>query len=235
MPYDRTLLSKVLAVGDANKLSLRNSDFFDSADIEYHLGYKVDSIDRDSKSVRLENGDRVSYDKLLLATGGRARQVRNPGFESKGLHLLRTGEDQLAIKAAAAKANNIVVMGGGFIGSECTSSLAKTYKGKVSMVCEQNVPMEHIYGYEVGNMLLNEHTKNGAKVYTNKDLAKVSYKSDSNGHVKAVVLANGYEIPADLVVIGAGIELNTELAKQAGLKMDANGGVNVNPFLQTSD
>ena len=99
------------------------------------------------------------------------------------------------------------------------------------MLCTTNVPMEHIYGYDVGSMIMNEHTKNGAKIYTNRDLNNISYKADANGNVKSVVLDNGYEISADLVVIGAGIELNTELAKQAGLKMDNNGGVNVNPFL----
>ena len=93
LPYDRTLLSKVLATGDASKLSLRDSNFYDSADIDYHLGYKVGSIDRDSKQVSLENGDKINYDKLLLATGGRARAVRNPGSQSKGIYLLRTGED----------------------------------------------------------------------------------------------------------------------------------------------
>jgi len=76
---------------------------------------------------------------------------------------------------------------------------------------------------------------NGAKVYTNKALNKIIFKGDKDGCVTSVVLENGYEIKADLVVIGAGIDLNTELAIECGLKMDENGGVCLNPLLQTSD
>ena len=93
LPYDRTLLSKVLATGDANKLSLRGSDFLDSHDIEYQLGYDVKSISRDEKVVVLADGSKIPYDKLLLATGGRARKTTNPGSNLKGVHLLRSGED----------------------------------------------------------------------------------------------------------------------------------------------
>jgi len=141
------------------------------------------------------------------------------------------------IKEGASKAQNIVVVGGGFISSECTANLAKTYKDKksVSMICDVNVPMERVFGYEIGSMLLTEHERNGAKVYINRDVTKIQYKGDQNGNVKSVILENGYEIKADLVVVGAGIELNTELAKESGLSMDSNGGVHTNPFLQTSD
>jgi NADPH-dependent 2,4-dienoyl-CoA reductase/sulfur reductase-like enzyme len=99
------------------------------------------------------------------------------------------------------------------------------------MVCETNVPIERVFGYDVGSMLLTEHERNGAKVYNNRDVTKIKYTGDNNGNVKSVVLDNGYEIKADLVIIGAGIILNTELAKNAGLKIDANGGVSTNPFM----
>jgi len=235
LPYDRTLLSKVLATGDASKLSLRESGFMDTADIDYQLGYSVASIDRDGKTVKLSDGSSIPYDKLLLATGGRARVTKNPGSDLKGVHFLRTAADQTAIKEQAKKANNIVVVGGGFISSEVTANLAKTYKGKVSMVCDTNVPMERIFGYDVGAMLLTEHERNGAKVYINRDVMNIKYSGDKDGNVTSVVLENGYELKADLVVVGAGIELNTELAKSAGLDMDPNGGVHTNPFMQTSD
>ena len=84
-------------------------------------------------------------------------------------------------------------------------------------------------------MLLNEHTKNGAKVYVNKDVFTIKYESDGNGNVAKVVLKDGFELPADLVIVGAGSIPNTQLAKDAGLDMDKNGGVKTNPFMQTSD
>lgn len=201
-----------------------------------HLGYQVSSIDRASKSLTLSNGDKINYDKLLLATGSSSRLTKNEGSNLPGVFTLRSSEDQAGIKSAAAKANNIVVVGAGFIGSEVTAALAKQYKGKVSMVYDVNVPLELILGYDVGASLLNEHQKNGVKTYNNRDLSKISYKAGKDGRVSKVVLDNGYELPADLVVIGAGAIPNIELAKEAGLELDPKvGGVQTNPFLQTSD
>jgi NADPH-dependent 2,4-dienoyl-CoA reductase/sulfur reductase-like enzyme len=83
-------------------------------------------------------------------------------------------------------------------------------------------------------MILHEHEKNGAKVYINANVFKLKYVGDSEGNVKKVILENGYEIPADLVIIGAGAIPNTDLAKEAGLDLEM-GGVKLNPFLQSSD
>mmetsp|Transcript_18743 Transcript_18743/g.28771 ORF Transcript_18743/g.28771 Transcript_18743/m.28771 type:complete len:493 (-) Transcript_18743:166-1644(-) len=233
LPYDRTLLSKQLAKGNASKWSLRESGFLDSYDIDYHLGYKAVGIDKASQQVQLADGSTVSYDKLLIATGGRAFKPPTPGIDLDNVFLLRTSEDQANIKKAAANAKNIVVVGAGFIGSETVANLQKTYSGKknVHMVCDA-VPMEKYFGYDVGAMFLHEHDKNGAKVYVNHDLTKIKY--DGEGKVNKVVLESGYEIPADLVIVGAGIAPNVELAESAGLTMEARG-VKTNPFLQTSD
>ena len=137
---------------------------------------------------------------------------------------------------AAAKANNIVVIGGGFIGAEATSNLAKNYPGKVSLVLDTQNPLELPFGYDVSAMFLNEHQRNGVKIYNNRNLMKNVIKAGKDGRVSSVVLDNGYTLPADLVVIGAGAIINTELAVNAGLEIDSkNRGVKVNPFLQTSD
>jgi NADPH-dependent 2,4-dienoyl-CoA reductase/sulfur reductase-like enzyme len=97
------------------------------------------------------------------------------------------------------------------------------------------MPMDKYFGFDVGAMILNEHEKNGAKVYIGVNIPALKYEGDKEGRVKKVVFENGYEIPADVVLIGAGMVPNTELAIQAGLQMDVNGGVSVNPFMQTSD
>jgi len=235
LPYDRTLLSKVLAVGDVNKLSLRESGFYDEAGIDYHLGYSVTEIDRQNKSVTLSNGNKLSYDKLLLATGASSRKVNNEGASLPGVFYLRSGEDQLAIKEAAKNASNIVVIGGGFIGTEACANLAKTYPGKLSLVLDTQNPLQKFFDYDVSAMFLNEHQKNGVKIYNNRNLAKNVIKG-KDGRVSSLVLDNGYVLPADMIVIGAGAEINTQLAEQAGLDIDGNNkGVTVNPFLQTSD
>ena len=236
LPYDRTLLSKVLSTGTASKLTIRQSDFLDEYDINFQLGQEVTAIFKDSNTVKLNDGTLISYDKLLIATGGKARVPGTPGIDLKNVHVLRNANDQAWIKEAAAKAKSIVVVGGGFISSECTANLAKTYNGKkdIHMLCDFNVPMERQFGYEVGSMILHEHEKNGAKVYINANVFNLKYVGDSEGNVKKVILENGYEIPADLVIVGAGAIPNTGLAKEAGLDLEM-GGVKLNPFLQSSD
>lgn len=166
LPYDRTLLSKTLATMDASKLTIRESDFLETYGIDYQLGYEAASIDRKAKKVMLSDGAEISYDKLLLATGGRARVPPTPGIDLKNVHVLRSASDQAWIKEAAKEAKSIVVVGGGFISSECTANLQKTYKGKkqIHMLCDFKVPMERQFGYEVGAMILHEHEQNGAKV-----------------------------------------------------------------------
>lgn len=237
LPYDRTLLSKGLGAAKVDNLLMRSAEFLDNYNIDYQLGYSVKSINRERKTVTLDTGAEIAYDKLLLATGGRARVPNTPGIELNNVHVLRSGEDQTAIKEAAAKAKNIVVVGGGFISSECTANLTKMYNGKktIRMICDFQVPLEPQFGRDVGGMLLNEHEKNGALVYAGRNVFKLKYKGDKNGNVTTVVMDNGYELPADLVIVGAGAIPNTELAKEAGLEMDVNGGVKLNPFLQSSD
>ena len=90
LPYDRTLLSKVVGTGDSSKFTIRNSDFLDEYSITYQLGYEAVSIDRKSKTVKLSSGAEISYDKLLLATGGKANVPELAGGNLKGVHVLRT-------------------------------------------------------------------------------------------------------------------------------------------------
>jgi NAD(P)H-nitrite reductase large subunit len=93
LPYDRTILSKGLATTDSSKLSLRNSEFVKEHGIDFVLGSSAKSIDRSSRAVLLENGDKIHYDKLLLATGGRARVPTNQGSNLENVFLLRSAKD----------------------------------------------------------------------------------------------------------------------------------------------
>jgi 3-phenylpropionate/trans-cinnamate dioxygenase ferredoxin reductase subunit len=94
LPYDRSLLSKTLATGDASKFTLRSSDFLDQYNIDFALGTTVTSINKDSKSVGLDNGSTVGYDKLLLATGAQCKLPPNmPSSDVKGVYQLRSAAD----------------------------------------------------------------------------------------------------------------------------------------------
>jgi len=123
IPYDRTLLSKALAVGDASKWSLRPTEFLNEADIETKLKKQVFKIKPEEKKVICYDGDKVFYDKLLIATGSKVWQPPVEGLKLKGVYPLRTSKDQENIKEAVKDAKNIVIIGASFIGSECAASL----------------------------------------------------------------------------------------------------------------
>ena len=124
IPYDRTLITKALAVGDSSKWSLRPEEYLKNADIEFKLKSPVFKINADKSEVVLNSGEHIHYDKLLIATGSTVVKPAIPGVDSKGVHIVRTNVDQTNIKEAAKTAKKIAVIGGSFIGSEEASCLA---------------------------------------------------------------------------------------------------------------
>jgi nitrite reductase/ring-hydroxylating ferredoxin subunit len=132
--YDRTLLSKVLAKGDPDKWIIRKQDFLDTYGIEFRTNTPVTGIDTKKKEVVLNDNTTLSYDKLLIATGGTPRVLNIPGIDLKGVHTLRTAADQSKIKAEVNDAKKVVIIGAGFIGYECAANLVSTFKGKYSFI-----------------------------------------------------------------------------------------------------
>lgn len=101
LPYDRTILSKGVGTADSSKLGLRSQDFVEEYGIDFLLDSEVVDINREQKMVSLKNGQNISYDKLLLATGGRAKVPPTPGIDLENVFVLRSADDQDKIKAAA--------------------------------------------------------------------------------------------------------------------------------------
>jgi apoptosis-inducing factor 3 len=133
LPYDRTLLTKVLPVGDGSKFGLRSGEYLNSCDVEYKLGAKVTGVDPKAKTVTLADGSVVHYDKLCIATGGDARLPKVQGAQLENVHVLRSYQDQAAIKAKAAGSKSVAVIGASFIGSESASSLKMKYKDEMQV------------------------------------------------------------------------------------------------------
>ena len=123
LPYNRKMLTKKVATVDAEDLAIRKSEFLDEFGIEYYLNHEVASIEPENKAVRMKDGYRINYDKLLIATGGRATKIKNEGSYLKNIFTLRNESDQSQIKESAKDAKNIVVFGGGFIANETISCL----------------------------------------------------------------------------------------------------------------
>jgi NAD(P)H-nitrite reductase large subunit len=170
MPYDRTLLTKVIATGDASKFKLREESFLAAHDINYKLNTRAQSVDTTAKTVKLSDGSVISYDKLCVATGGAPMKPPIKGIEHQNVMYLRSGKDQEAIKQKATTSKDIVVIGAGFIGSEAAASLKMHLKenANIHLIGGASVPMEMQLGKELGGIIKEEHEKNGVVLHLRK-------------------------------------------------------------------
>lgn len=121
--YDRTLLTKILPIGDGSKNKLRSEDFLKNADIDFMLKTWVSGVNTQEKEVKLSDGTIIHYDKLCITTGSAPFKPKIAGIDLSNVHMLRSHNDQAAIKSQTEAAKNVVIIGAGFIGSEAASSL----------------------------------------------------------------------------------------------------------------
>ena len=223
-PYDRTKLSKAFLAGGAKEsgLPLRDKDFYTKHDIDLQQGVRVTETDTDARKLHLSDGSTVAYEKVLFATGGKARELNVPGKDLDGVHLLRKWEDAADLKAAAAAADNIVIVGSSFIGMEAASNLQT--EGTVHVVGMDDIPFAGVFGEEVGKWIQGLHEAKGIQFHMGRKTEAIEGEESATG----VRLDNGEVIDADLVVIGIGVQLNTGylpekwLAKDKGVKVDAH-------------
>ncbi len=226
LPCDRPNVSKDYLAGNAPEewLFLRDSDSWQAAGIDVRLGTTVVSIDRAAKSVRLEDGAMVSYGALLLATGAEPVRLPIPGAELPHVHVLRTVSDGRQILAGVQSATSAVVIGSSFIGMEAAASL-KARGLDVHVVSPDAIPFLKALGPAAGGVLHAAHLEHGVRFHLGREPASIGSTS--------VVLDDGTEIPAQLVVMGVGVRPSLSLAEAAGLQLDR--GVVVDTQLRTSD
>ena len=177
IPYDRTLITKALAVGDSSKWSLRPEEYLKNADIEYKLKSSAFNINTEKSEVVLTSGEHIHYDKLLIATGSTVVKPDIPGINSKGVHIVRTNLDQTNIKEAAKTSKKIVVIGASFIGSESASCLANKER-EVHLIFSSEYPLEKVLGKEVGKLMKAEHEANGVKLHSGVRAVGINSNSD---------------------------------------------------------
>ncbi|HLU10030.1 MAG TPA: FAD-dependent oxidoreductase [Oceanobacillus sp.] len=234
-PVDRPNLSKDYLAGKAQPdwIPLRGLNWYAERDIELMLNTEVTGIDTKSRTVRTADGESYRYDKLLLATGGTPRTLRNvPGVESEGVFLLRNLGDANAIIQAAEAGRRAVVVGASFIGLEVAASL-RARNVEVTVVAPESVPFEKQFGTAVGEMFRRAHEENGVQFRLNNGVKQFNTE---NGRVNGVTLTSGETLPADFVVLGVGVRPATDFLKDSGLAMDEKeGSVLVDAHLRTND
>jgi len=225
LPYDRPNLSKDYLAGTIplKYVPLRDGHFYEENGIETRLGQPALEIDVHARQVVLTGDERVSYDKLLLATGAEPIRLTIPGANRPHVHTLRSLADCEAIIEGAKAARRAVVIGASFIGLEVAASL-RARKLEVHVVAPDKRPMERVLGPDMGNFIRTLHEEHGVVFHLEDKVAAIDGK--------AVVLESGGTIEGELVVVGIGVRPRLELAEKAGLRLDR--GIVVDQYLETS-
>ena len=232
MPYERPPLSKGYLTGKKglDRVYLKEDDYYAQSAIEVITGTQATRIDPGARSVALGDGRVLEYDKLLLATGGRAWRLPIPGNDLPGVFTLRTIEDSDGIREAAQHGKQALVLGGSFIGSEVASSLAQLGLS-VTMVFPEGRLLELVVPQELSALLHAKYVANGVRILSGTKPERL----EGNGKVERAALDSGETLNVGLVVMGVGVRLNSELARDAGLEMGERGAVVVDETLRTSD
>ncbi|QUS55600.1 NAD(P)/FAD-dependent oxidoreductase [Pseudovibrio brasiliensis] len=229
-PYQRPPLSKKFLSGEVepDALFIRPEAFYETNNIDLKLNAQVDRIDLENKSVTLANGEAVTWDKLLLATGTRARDLPLPGADLEGVVTLRSIGDVELIKKLFVPGKKLVVIGGGYIGLEVTA-VAKGMGLDVVVLEAQERLLKRVVSPDVSSFFHNLHAGRGAELHCGTGVASIE---GEGGKVTGVKLADGTELPCDLVLSAVGAAPNSELAAAASL--DVDDGILVDGAGQTS-
>ena len=231
LPYDRTWLSKDYFIGKVSKeqMPLRSADLYKEHHIELLLNKQAVQVDARLKTITFADGDSLSYNALLLATGGKPRQLDVPGTDLQNVFTLRSFADTEQILAAAGQASRAVVIGSSFIGMEAASSL--TQRGlAVTVVSPDSLPFKTILGEEIGQIFQKVHEESGVSFQLGRKVTRF----EGNSKVEAVILDNGDRLTADLVVIGIGVQPATESLQGVALHPE-DQSVPVNEYLQAAE
>lgn len=221
-PYDRPPLSKEILQNEDKGLAdvaLKPVEFYADNDITLRLGSAARTLDPAARTVTLADGTELLYDDLVVATGLVPKLI--PSLpELAGIRVLRTIGESLALRRHAASAARAVVIGAGFIGCEVAASLRKLGVDVV-LVEPQSAPLAGVLGEQIGELVARVHRSEGVDVRTGVGVAEVR----GDDHVRQVVLSDGAEIDADLVIMGIGSRPATAWLSGSGVELAADGGV----------
>ncbi len=216
-PYDRPPLSKKAMRGQIpeEKLFFRPEDYYEKNRVELRLGTRAERLDAQGHELWLSSGERLRFDKLLVATGAEPRRLACEGAELEGIHYLRTLDDARAIRAELGPKRRLVVVGGGVVGMEVAASCREEGL-EVTVIEAADVPLLRAFGRDVGALYGRIHRERGVDVRAGVGVAELR----GSGRVEAVVTTTGDVIPADFVVVGIGVVPNIAWLEGSGLELD---------------
>jgi 3-phenylpropionate/trans-cinnamate dioxygenase ferredoxin reductase component len=228
-PYIRPPLSKEYLRGETERerVYVHPEAFYTEQRIEVRPSTRVRAIDASARDVILTDDRRLPFDRLLIATGANPRMLSVEGADLPGVLTFRTLADADALRAAIVEAQRVVVIGAGWIGSEVAASL-RTLGREVVVIGPEAVPLERVLGPDIGGVYRDLHLAHGVDLRAGTTVQRIV----GIDHVEGVETSTGERIPADLVVVGIGVQPRMELAQDAGLTV--GDGIEVGAWLETS-
>jgi 3-phenylpropionate/trans-cinnamate dioxygenase ferredoxin reductase subunit len=228
-PYERPPLSKEYVRGDAKREDayVNPLAWYEENGVELKSKTNVMSLDSEGRTVTLQGGEEVGFEKALIATGANVNILRVEGAELEGIHYLRAFGNSDGIREAAEKASRVVLVGGSFIACEVAASL-KSKGTDCALVMMEEVALSHALGEEVGRYFHEVLESHGIEIHRGESLSAF----EGDGTVSAVVTESGKVIEGDAVVMGPGVRPDVMLAEKAGLEVE--NGIICDETLQTS-
>ncbi len=229
VPYQRPPLSKQYLAGTqlADKVYLRAEKFYADKDIQLMLDTRATQIDPSTKTINLDNGETIAYEKLLISTGSRPRKLSIEGSDLSGIHYLRTMDDVDGIRADVKPGANLVIVGGGYIGLEVAAVGIELGMNVHVLEMEERI-LQRVTTPEMSAYYHKLHTDRGVHIHTQTGVTGFS----GNDSVEKV-LCGDENFDADIVIVGIGIIPNIEIAEEAGIHCD--NGIVVDDHCRTSD
>jgi 3-phenylpropionate/trans-cinnamate dioxygenase ferredoxin reductase component len=228
-PYERPPLSKEYVRGESSREDayVNPVPWYEENGVELRTGTNVMSLDAEGRTVKLQGGEEVGFEKALIATGANVNILRVDGAGQEGIHYLRAFGNSDSIREGAAGAERVVLIGGSYIGCEVAASLRS--KGTdCAIVMMEEVALSRSFGEEGGRWFHDLLESKGIEIHGGETLAAF----EGDGQVKGVVTESGKVVEGDVVVVGAGVKPDVMLAERAGIEV--GDGIVCDETLQTS-
>jgi 3-phenylpropionate/trans-cinnamate dioxygenase ferredoxin reductase subunit len=231
LPYERPPLSKGYLKGSEGRDSfvVHPREWYEEQNVELRLGIEVTGVDASAHRLTTADGSDVAYDRLLIATGSTPRRLAMPGADASNVRYLRTVDDSEALRAAIDGQARAVIVGAGWIGLEVAAA-ASDAGASVTVIESLDLPLLRVLGPEMATVFADLHRDHGVDLRLGATLSEIRTQA---GRATSVVLGDGSDVPATLIVVGIGITPNTALAEAAGLEVD--NGIVVDEALRSSD
>ncbi|POO51522.1 pyridine nucleotide-disulfide oxidoreductase [Agrobacterium rosae] len=231
-PYQRPPLSKKYLMGEMSfdRLEFRGPEWFAENNVELRLSTWVEEIDRTAKTVRMQDGSTLSYDKLALATGAAPRELpAGVGGDLDGVLTVRDKRDADRLMAEMQPGRRLLVIGGGYIGLEA-AAVARQLGLDVTLIEMAERILQRVASSETASIMRDIHRARGVSIREKTGLTRLI---GTDGQVSAAELSDGTVLDVDVVIVGIGVLPNDRLARESGL--DIGNGILVDAFTRTSD